>query len=207
VPIPAQSIRVILHASQTSGEELQTGYWIAIPTPVDQAGLDSLAAELAGYANVMLNAIASQIYSSVTWDRLDLYYYPAGGPHAGMQSTHTLSSVGLATAAGPALDTCGVVTLETGRPGRSYRGRMYLPWHVGIPGGVEFDGSTVTTRLDAVKAMLDSVNTGRGHAVSVMSSARGSNTPVTGISMDTIPDVQRRRVNKLPATRRREALA
>jgi hypothetical protein len=199
MPYPANTARVVLHATVGGTEEMQTGFWIHTATAADA---QDLATELAPLVTTFLQATQNGTYQTVTWDRLDVYTYTGGSTKAAGQGTATLAVTGTTSGNGPALDTCGVLTLLTGLPGRSRRGRMYLPYHLPIANGTTMADATMNARANALVDLIDAVNTAQGGiAVSVVSGTLGQYFPVTGVQYDLIPDVQRRRVNQLTGAR------
>jgi len=102
-----------------------------------------------------------------------------------------------------------VVTLETGRTrGKAARGRIYVP----APINVMSNGGTwdvLQAEVDAWADVIGSLNvqsvpTGRTWYVGVFSSTGDLFTnarPVEAVSMDSVPDTQRRRANDLVGVR------
>lgn len=92
-----------------------------------------------------------------------------------------------------------VASLRTGRPGASYRGRLYWPY---IAGGM--DGTTlripqanletlVTGMRDMLLSVQDAAPEENSVALAVISKVRGVGTAVTEISGGNVIDTQRRR--------------
>lgn len=110
-----------------------------------------------------------------------------------------------------------VVTLETAAArGRASKGRLFTPaLSMGIDGATGFFEATHVARVMAsMKTFLDNINNGPlidlgAPQVNVYSALGdpGPHRPVTRISVDARPDVQRRRANQLDAPRISTALA
>lgn len=99
------------------------------------------------------------------------------------------------------LQTSAVISLLTGRPGRSYRGRAYWPtWaYSGTATGM-FGGTDITNFLAAFKAIVDAIIVAGDTVVPdmelelvVRSRLLHESTTVTLYAMGNVPDTQRRR--------------
>lgn len=100
------------------------------------------------------------------------------------------------------LQTSVVASLVTGRPGRSYAGRIYWP---GLGAGVTTDTvrlptSTVTGVATDTATWLEEVanaaNLETGFAPVVVSTKMGIQTPITQVRVGNVADTQRRRRDK-----------
>lgn len=99
------------------------------------------------------------------------------------------------------LQTSAVVSLLTGQPGRSFRGRVYWPvWAWSNTATGMIGGSDITSWLSSFKNIVDAVITA-GDTVTpdlaldlvVRSRLLHQSTQVTLYSMGNVPDTQRRR--------------
>jgi hypothetical protein len=101
------------------------------------------------------------------------------------------------------LQTALVVSLLTGRPGRSYNGRLYLPALGAIldTATARVPAFTVQAYLDGAKTMLQSIQTaqpdGAGMQLCVVSHKLEFQTPVTALRIGDVLDTQRRRRESL----------
>jgi hypothetical protein len=199
VAIPPFSIRVEIRGTGPGSEIWQTGYWGNTNlTTYTQSTLDALTLNLAGYATTWWNLIKSTIYTSYSFNEVRTYYYETNGRTADVASiaVNTPNPGTNASALAP-IDTAMVCSLRTAKPGRSHRGRMYIPYHGATqPTGLVV-ASAATTYNNSTAAMLSAVNTGTALDVVVVSPTLGDSTKVTSTTMDLKPDVQRRRVNRL----------
>lgn len=98
--------------------------------------------------------------------------------------------------------TSMVVSLLTGFPGRSRRGRVYLPYTLSsLASGARFSPVQITPVLTGFAALLARFATASAdpdfNAV-VWSRKLGTTLPITSIAIGDIPDVQRRRRDALP---------
>lgn len=130
------------------------------------------------------------------------YYYPSGSTKASVQgeSIYNPARTGQGTAALPT-QTSLVASMRTSRPGRSNRGRMYLPLT-----GINLNGHQVVPASCAdlchnIAVMLDAFNAYNlaGKTLqAVVASALGP-VPITQVLVDSRPDIQRRRADKVIA--------
>jgi len=98
---------------------------------------------------------------------------------------------------------CMVVSLRTEHAGRRFRGRMYLPVNASALtlGTAQWTGTQTAIVANTWAAYFNDWNgSGDNGTISVVSRVgAGEATPVSGVLVDTIPDTQRRRRNKLAA--------
>jgi hypothetical protein len=142
--------------------------------------------------------------SACTLDSVSLYCYPTGGPNATAIANTLTPAVGT-NGVGPQIpQTCQVASLRTGQSGRSFRGRVYLPkWSATLTGALQFAGTDCTTTANAVAAFLSgwSLKTitpaGQGIFAVVVSPTRGAASGIEKVVVDSKPDVQRRRINRM----------
>lgn len=115
-------------------------------------------------------------------------------------------TAGLGTSYGP-LQNAIVVSLQTGIPGASYRGRIYWPAPgAGIDASFRLD--TPTDPADIASQMADWLNAVTGYALDnngdvipgVFSKVKNQVTPVTSIRVGNVCDTQRRRRDSLLET-------
>nr|CRY97318.1 hypothetical protein [uncultured prokaryote] len=134
-------------------------------------------------------------------------YYVGGVLQAQGESVGTpVPGTGATSDTGHGQETAMCVSLLTASFGRSYRGRMFLPWtSKGVtPSTFQFGSSGIDATATALKAMLDGFNTGyvddsADGTVSVASQKNGVLTPITTLRIDSIPDTQRGRKNRATA--------
>lgn len=104
---------------------------------------------------------------------------------------------------GKPLQTSLVISLLTGRPGRSYRGRLYLPYW-GAPTLQDTGRVAASSRqsiVDAMQVWLTAVGAaapiGGGLELVVVSQTIGIAARVNQLSIGDVPDTQRRRRDSL----------
>lgn len=137
------------------------------------------------------------------------YAYVQSNPAAVAQGLHAITGQGLAGNFNCPWQTAICATLQTGRPGRSYRGRQYFP---GVTAQVnENDGHMQNSIPDNVSALcaamglevrlaVNQVTTNNDVFWGVLSRTRQVITPISAVRVDNLPDTQRRRRNSLLPT-------
>lgn len=164
----------------------------------DQTRLDRLnGAVAAGLENAFLTAAVKGHFNATTvWQTIRCYLYTGGTAAAIISEQGGINIAGTAAAGSLPNQVSEVVTLLTGLPGRSNRGRIYLPpMSVGVVSGAGQNGAGVTDTLEALRSMLQGIKDlpDDGAPVVVASLRTGSMRDVTSIRMDSRFDVQRRR--------------
>jgi hypothetical protein len=146
--------------------------------------------------------IISQWDNTTKYSSLQAYSYPALG---GAFSTSAIFSTGVVGTGAGSLPTqnCLVLSLRSGRAGRRGRGRMYYPMTVGTSIGTNGQLTTTTTATfaTALKTLFDAINVltigASPSIVCIAGRDSGVNAPVTGVTVDTKIDTQRRRTDKI----------
>lgn len=210
--MPAPSIngyKVSLTGTRAGGEEWSTGFWTVPVALVD----DPTQAELNAYADALW-ALWSTAWTSLKPvasvntkpTKLKVNFYPASSLVSTMTS-ESGSELGPGTSAAPHPYQCAVVcSLRTALSGRRGRGRMYLPCDgasMAIAG--QYSSGVPPLVATAMQTFFDDVNLEEPSAataavLAVRSEADGAYHVVNRIIVDSIPDIQRRRVNQLAAT-------
>lgn len=200
--IPSGVSKVQIYGTLLGGQEIfETGYWIG-QAPGSDADSNTLAEELA--ADFELNGWPSMqdtLKSGDYWRGVKLYSYPTGGPRATHIGLYALPTPLAGDGAGEhPLQTCLVTTLLTGFAGRRNRGRMYWPARGADIQGGKFTQAMVDKVVQGWAAHFTSVNnTSRGPVV-VVSPTGSARRDATLTKGDDLPDIQRRRANKLTAS-------
>lgn len=200
MPIPTQSARVALIGSRTDGEIFETGFWLN-GVIADNAEANAAAAVIAAAFTTagVDDAVAPLIDNTTHYDEVRVYGYPTGGPSSPAIGSAALAVTGTGSSSGLPLQTCAVLTLRTGFAGRSFRGRMYLPaLGTTLATGHLLNTGQVTACCNAFADLFTLLNTTAG-IVSVVSQTLGVKTPVTEVTVDNRPDIQRRRANQQPS--------
>lgn len=195
--------RFVFKGTGPGSEIFQSGFTTAaITPPSSQAALQTDCNAISAFVTTMWNAIKASIYTSYTLTEVDAYQYvwPSTTAQFQAQTLLTANPGTLATAASP-IDTALVVSIRSAVPGRSGRGRMYLPYHgLCLAASGMTSGTPYTTYATAVKALFTSVAGYSSYAPIVASRTHGTWQPPSAILCDNKPDVQRRRVDRLLPT-------
>lgn len=190
MPIPANCARVVLAGSSAGGEDWSTGFWLSSGAPA-QTILDAIDNEA---VEPFFTTISDAIFTTWTFRSLSVYSYAAGGNAASSQAVKAENIAGQQNTNGSPFSTALVVSLLSGRPGRSGRGRMYLPYHRSIGGTGHVSGTDPALFGGAVNTMLSTI---RGNADGltpvIMSRTHTELSPITSVRVDDLPDTQRRR--------------
>ena len=192
--------RVVIKGIGPGSEIFQTGFTTAaITPPSSQAALQTDCNAIAAFCTTLWNAIKASIYTSYSFTEVDMYQYVWPSTVAQFQAQTLLTAnPGTLAVNGSPIDTALVVSLRSQVPGRSGRGRMYLPYHGGcLPASGLTSGTPYTTYATAVKALFTSVAGYSSYAPIVASRTHGTWQPPSAILCDNKPDVQRRRENRL----------
>ena len=149
-------------------------------------------------------AVGSLNNSDVSLEKLILTSYLAGETKAHAVAEHQFAPVvtGGSTVQSLPVFTALVVTLLTGIPGRSGRGRMYLPMTTAPLANHQADQNmctTVATRTATMLiAMATAETTGQPQLIPAVCGKTG-NFNITSVKVDSNPDVQHRREDKIGA--------
>lgn len=198
----------------TIGNPAQTwSFGLRVPTPTlsSQANLDDLALALTNgscraHAAIMLNNCGGNL---TTIDGVSIYQYATLPGPAVAQSGHNFAPQIVGQADNMPSEVALVVTLLSGRPGSSNRGRIYLPMTKvsSLEQSGQVSQASLTALGDAVTDVLADVNNslanlGFANDVSIVSVTKGTAVKVTSILIDSKADAQRRREDKIGAAYR-----
>lgn len=212
MPIPAGVCRCSLVGTVGGSEIFDTSFWVLGGTASlsdTQALADGIAGILTA-TNAMQNTL-SVAMPDTTYTQVRCYAYTAAGTSATWVTEASVNKTGTGTVPA-ALQVSIVVSLRTQFVGRSRRGRMYLPAN-GYGLGTDHQGSSgfIATLAEEWATILGNVNAinlpgGGNPSVCVVSQTLNDTAVVNAVIVDSVPDVQRRRANKLAATTVAEAV-
>lgn len=187
----------------------RTNSTIATPTPaqMNTTAANSLSAFNTVVWSASSNGLKSGNTSDTTLSNSKLYFYDGGLLTVdGAASITPVAGTGTSAHPGYVASVC---SLLTDYPGRSKRGRLYLPaTGMGILTTTsQWASSTLTHGIvDNMRLFLQNGGiapswdgTAGIHPV-IMSMSLGSITDVTGLRMDSLPDTQHGRTRRLVAT-------
>lgn len=200
--MPAQTGRINLVGRLGNAEVFSTGFAIDVGDGVVESQADwedMIDAIYTQFSDNAFAALAAILDPQSAYTAIRGYYYAIAGAGATYQADHAIAGgSGTSSRELKPAQTSLVASLRTGRPGRSYRGRMFLP-----ATGVELTQSTFAfAGAEAIsEAMADffsGINRDIATAkVHVVSDTRSTSTQVTYVSVDHRIDIQRRRADAL----------
>lgn len=197
--IPASAAQIVTRGHLGGGETFAFGQWFQTIGGMTQAILDNLWST---YTTAMTNTFKPVFQACIAPDcGVDQYvaYGYTGGTTAAYTTVGGPAYVGTNASKGLPLQTALVLTLQTGRPGRSYRGRLYLPYlsktlasYQAQPADIDV---IVNAYRDVLSAVKDATGTGGFNPATpaVMSRHVSALTPIIAVKADSKTDVQRRR--------------
>jgi hypothetical protein len=209
--IPLGLIKCVIQGHISTVQDWSTAFWLGLDegsAPTSDT-MDAIAAAIQPEVETFTGVAVSEIWSSaVSYEQLKVYYYPA--------STTVAEYVGVAAPATIVHGTHGgtmpplvamVASLRTPFEGRSRRGRMYWPAMGALNSADgQYQDATCAAIATGTAAMLTAVNAldltsegVTGSTVVVASFTKAYTTPVTEVIVDSIPDTQHRREDKLGA--------
>lgn len=199
--IPAGCERIQLRGHLGTTEIFETGYWLNNAV-LNQDDANTVAAQEVGLltSSGLMTALTGLLSTDSGYDELRLYSYPNGGPTAEFVGAADITDgVGTLAQNGP-FQVALVATMLTGRSGRSYRGRAYMPYL-----GLSYASASHNYGLDVTPLVTAWADFGGAHvstqALAVVSQVgAGAITPITAFRVDNRVDIQRRRANKQLAT-------
>lgn len=195
--IPAHVGRIIMRGHLYGGDEWETGWWGSGAMFDTDSGCQEVADGVK--ARLLTSAVEDVLRAlwsaSTGMDSIWVYGYPAGGPKSGAMATASITTyTGVGSNQLPN-QMALVATTETGRPGRSYRGRMFWPaTGVSLQNGQVLDG-TCANLAQATATLLEPVSGDTGGPV-VLSSKLGTTRAISAIRVDSRMDIQRRRAQQ-----------
>jgi hypothetical protein len=198
--LPAGVARYVLVGHLPNGEIFNTGFWARYGDAVaSQAGWQtSNDTRYTSFISTWVTVMKNYLDTTCGYDELRAYYYRDAGAGATYLSVTPINVAGTNASNPLPMDTAAVQSLRTATPGRSYRGRMYVPVTNSLVTNHQFVTTLCSTQANATAAMFSSYNAdSAGNYVAVVSRTLASYTKITRVIVDSIPDVQRRREQSL----------
>lgn len=192
--------RIVVQGLGPGSEIWQTGVTtVALSPLVDQPALQSYCNTLEPMFNTWWNSCKVSAYPLYKYTGINAYQYQWPNTKAQFQAQTLRAAVaGTGAAGGCPIDTACVVSIRSAVPGRSARGRMYVPFHKAMDALtgliIPADAAVIGT---ATKALFAAIVGGSTGAPIVASRTHGTWYPPTSLVTDNKPDVQRRRENRL----------
>lgn len=195
--------KIVIQGKGPGSEIWQTGFATVVTTPItSQAGLQSYSNTLEPFVNTWWTSVKPHVAPLYSYLGIAVYQYQAPSTTAQFQAQTTRAAVpGTIVGSIIPIDTACVVSLRTAVPGRSTRGRMYVPCHDLVQATDGCWASSVNTAIGtATKTLFNAILGGSTGGVAVVSRTHNSYQLLTGLVTDNKPDVQRRRENRLAAS-------
>lgn len=198
---PNQTVKAIVSGTLPNNEIFAFGFQLDGSGITGQLSLTNLLGVVSASLtnNFLTTGVKALFPSSVTFTTVSLYYY-TGGSTAALQAQNAGINTAGTSGSNALPNQCAlVVTLQTGVPGRTKRGRSYLPTLAvnAITANGQLTSPTCTLIANAFAAFLEGIKTATNGAQPVVASARSSaKTNITSVRVDSLIDTQRRRRNK-----------
>jgi hypothetical protein len=206
---PGDYVRVTVRGNITGGETWSFSHYqeitglVDLPAPAD---LQTMCDDIEGDAAVLWALLKAKCSAETSFTGVNTTFIRNGVTVATNQTNEATPIIGTASGHLPVF-IARVVTLQTNRSGRSYRGRMYLPWTgVTFAAGQVLWGSEsaivagVATFLNNVAGKVNGDLLGTTAGPVIYSVTAGAHEPVVAVRMDNKPDTQRGRERSIAAT-------
>jgi hypothetical protein len=199
---PGDYLRITVRGGAPGSESWSINHYqevtglVALPTPAALQGVCNSNETAAG---TMWATLKTHCTAAMTFTGLNQTFIRNGVTIFSNQTNEAAAVAGSGATVQPSY-VARVVTLLTNRSGRSYRGRMYLPYNSGVITSATGLFTSDATTLGAVKTFMlactANILTLAGAATAgpvVYSITAGAHDPVTSLRMDNKPDTQRGR--------------
>lgn len=199
----SQTARFVIQGTTRSSEIWETGFWmenVAVASQSDAEGQMIVVGN--EFDSTLKTQTRSMLADNQSVTLIKGYFYAGTSPQATYIAEYPISGgTGTGPSHLPEQIAC-VATLLTGAAGRRNRGRMYFPaGGMSIGADAQFQPADAASLSSALAAFFTGLNSGAsGRRVIVYSVAGSAARVVTTVRVDTKPDVQRRRVNKIQPT-------
>lgn len=197
--------RVVIGGSMSTADSWSTSFAfsgadIVSPTAL-QAALTAFAPAVEDWWTSGTPSLQNVTSSDSFIDSIRGYYYEAGSSSADTVGEYVYPSpINGAQSAKLSARTALVATLITGHPGRSFKGRMYLPATGAVLANHQHSSGNVTDVASATADLLTAWNALTETGISVACVAGKTNlTVVSSVRVDSIPDTIRARSRKMVA--------
>jgi len=204
------TVRLSVYGTIDGVQSWSTGFALAVELAPGSWGpnnLQSLVSALnTGPLTTWWTALTLIPGTTTLWTGTRAYYYPAGATSSAFLADVPLTTAKAGTGAGSMPRLISIcASLRTDVAGRSGRGRSYFPCTgVSTPTTGQFASTTCTTVANAYAALLTSFNGFNvapynltGMTSVVASLTKSQNNDITSVIVDSIPDTQHRREDKL----------
>lgn len=201
--VPNGLLKLVFSGSMANGaEQWAFGLWFDGYTDIGGGGANSYdgASEPVSpsYQSFRANLL-SMMPNTDSFDAIDSYYYTGGV--AVQHGKATFTHAGTSTNAAHPTQVGLVLTLRTSLATRRGRGRIYLPARANnLTTGSLFVTAAPNAAVDSLATWFSSL-VSAGITPVVVSQTGTLFTPITSVDCDAVPDIQRRRANRLTSPR------
>lgn len=207
---PGDYFRITLRGDIVGGESWSFSHYQELTGLIDlpaDADLQTVCDACESHAATLWVSLKAVNQAAIRFTGLELSFI-RNGVHISTHQTNEGTAIpGTGTSVPQPVFLARVVTLQTVRAGRSYRGRMYLPYTgLNVANGTALwpTGSSVLTAvktymLGCTAEILTLPNAVTAGPV-VYSVTAGAHEPVVALRMDNKPDTQRGREKSISAT-------
>lgn len=203
---PFEYVRLVIAGVIESTQSWSVGLNFSTISPPDFANLQAFTDAAVPLVHSWYTGGANNISAITSTDQflqvVRGYLYPAGASTASIVSESSLVSPPNGAQA-PVLSTREALcaTLLTGLPGRSAKGRMYLPSAGGPLSNHQRASADVASVSAATADLISALNTAAALSNVGVACVAGNMglLPITAVSVDSLQDTQRRREDKLAA--------
>lgn len=193
----------VVHGKAPGGEIFQFGTWVAMPAAfTDQDDANGAVGEVINaFVDHALPAMVTKVQSDTIFEGIRVYGYHGYGSLSYVQAEGVIAPEdGTGTSSLPQLplQSCIVASLRSDVPGRSGRGRMYVPITASDLNNHEYQAAYCTSLAEGIASWfnIDNAN-GAVHGFhSVRSIAKAAGYQIARIVVDSRPDIQRRRADR-----------
>jgi hypothetical protein len=211
VGLPVDACKVVLRGTINDVQDWSIGCWLTTELIAGSWGIADMTAycvKLDAFAADWWSTIRNKVNPLTAWSTTSLYFYPAGHTVAS-QMTEVMGGAGSNGGGAVYLPpyVSMVASLRTDVPGRSGRGRNYVPANGFTPNvDAQMDNTSCTELATAHATMLTGWNgiVGTDEGISaqtavVASFTKSQTNAIKTVQVDSKPDTQHRRTDKLAA--------
>lgn len=212
VGLPSDAVKLVIQGSIAGVQSWSVGLWGQITLPGGAwaiANQQAATEDLAGFVETWAVAMRQFWAPDTQYEQLSSYFYPAHSLVSTQVGTFAETTPIVGTGSHYHSTSCSMVqSLRTDVPGRSGRGRIYVPADAAnINTAHEFSSSDIGAASGATATMLHGFNgySSVPHGVTALHMMVASFTKlqmndITSVVVDSRPDSQRRREDKMPIT-------
>lgn len=204
------ALKVVIGGHMVTAQSWSCGFWVGLNlsgSGLTQTQVDAILAAINTQVATWWTGIKSFNATDVGWDNLTVNFYPSGSRTASIISRSSFTPVMGSVSGNNPLPQAMVCSLRSTSPGRSGRGRMYVPFTgPSVGSGHQYTLSQVTPVASTTQVLLTAINnlnlTTNGvtsQQVVINSVTKGTKASVTKVVCDSLPDFQDRRQDKVAA--------